>query len=112
MGASHRSAKFDLRPIAEAFARAGELRLEMPKQHGARPADSTGLHGASPSTYRSLGIRHNRAIRMQQAGLVPREDREAYYRAQAESDDFHALIATGHETPRRLARAFCATARV
>ncbi len=49
---------------------------------------------------------------MQCAGLVPREDREAYYQTPAESDDLHALIAIGHETPRRLARAFCATAHV
>ena len=67
----------------------------------------------SGPTYADLGVKKHRAIRMQpRAGLVAREDREAYYQTPAESDDFQALIATGHEAPRRLAMAFCATARV
>ena len=49
----------------------------MPKQHGARPADSTGLHDAAPSTYADLGVKKHRAIGMQpRAGLGPQAFRE------------------------------------
>ena len=85
----------------------------MEKNPGVRHAGTRTVRAPDDRpTYKALGVKYDRAIRMQQAGLVPREDREAYYQAQGESDDFHALIATGHENPRRLARAFCATARV
>ena len=58
--------------------RLGQILTDKPKQHGARPADTTGLQTATPSTYKDIGIEKTEAHRLQQVASVPEEKFEAY----------------------------------
>ena len=55
--------------------RAGELLLEMPKKHGARPAD-TGSQAVTP--LKEAGITKNQSSNWQQIAEVPEEEFEKY----------------------------------
>ena len=62
-------------PDRDSSPHAGELLLEMEKNRGQLHRGCTIEPRGDEPTYADLGVKKHRAIRMQQAGLVGREDR-------------------------------------